>query len=128
MRTRIMVTAAAALVVVATAPAAFATDGYFMPGYGTGQKGMAGAGVAMLFGPSDTANNPAAGVFSGAGASFGMAAFSPKREFDVTGTPSGLPGTLALKPGTVASDRTGFRSRSRGRLETGAGGNVQRGV
>ena len=61
-----------------------------MHGYGTAQKGMAGAGAALLFGPSDAATNPAAGVFSGPGLDFGVAAFSPDRQFEVTGTPSGL--------------------------------------
>jgi long-chain fatty acid transport protein len=85
-----------------------ATDGYFMPGYGTGQKGMAGAGVALLFGPSDTANNPAAGVFSGQGIDFGVAAFSPNRQFEVVGTPSGFPGAFGLEPGIVVSDSHWF--------------------
>jgi long-chain fatty acid transport protein len=85
-----------------------ATDGYFMHGVGTGQKGMAGAGVALLFGPSDMATNPAASVFTGAGLEFGIAGFSPARQFEVTGTPSGLPGTFGLKPGTVVSDGNWF--------------------
>lgn len=85
-----------------------ATDGYFLHGYGTGQKGMAGAGVALLFGPMDAATNPASGVFSGPGLVFGVAAFSPDRQFEVTGSPSGYPGTFGLKPGTVASDSKWF--------------------
>jgi long-chain fatty acid transport protein len=106
MRTRI--TIACLLAALAAPQSLLATDGYFVHGWGTAQKGMAGAGVAMLFSPSDTANNPAAGVFTGAGVQFGVAAFSPERQFDVTGTPSGQPGTVALKPGTVISDQNWF--------------------
>jgi long-chain fatty acid transport protein len=98
----------AALVAASLPETLLATDGYFIHGYGTGQKAMAGAGVALLFGPSDTATNPAAGVFSGQGLDFGIAAFSPDRQFEVTGTPSGFPGTFGLKPGTVVSDGKWF--------------------
>jgi long-chain fatty acid transport protein len=109
MRTRFIGTLIAAAIVAAAVPGTvFATDGYFMPGYGTGQKGMAGAGIALLFGPSDAARNPAAGVFSAQGIEFGVAAFSPDRQFEVTGTPSGQPGTFGLKPGTVVSDSHWF--------------------
>jgi long-chain fatty acid transport protein len=108
---RVRITSAllvAALIAVAQPARLFATDGYFMHGYGTGQKGMAGAGVALLFGPSDAATNPASGVFSGPGLDFGVAAFSPDRQFEVTGTPSGYPGTFGLMPGTVVSDSKWF--------------------
>lgn len=109
MRTRLISTLlVAAAVALASPGAAFATDGYFMPGWGTPQKGMAGAGIALLFGPSDIANNPAAGVYSGAGIDLGMALFSPDRQFTVTGSPSGYPGTFGLKPGTVVSDKKAF--------------------
>jgi long-chain fatty acid transport protein len=109
MRTRTTITCLlTALVALAAPRTLLATDGYFVHGWGTAQKGMAGAGVSMLFSPSDTANNPAAGVFTGAGVQFGVAAFSPERQFDVTGTPSGQPGTIALKPGTVISDQNWF--------------------
>jgi long-chain fatty acid transport protein len=109
MRIRSFVVLLAIAVAALTHPARLlATDGYFMHGYGTGQKGMAGAGVALLFGPSDAATNPASGVFSGPGLDFGIAAFSPDRQFEVTGTPSGYPGTFGLQPGTVVSDNKWF--------------------
>jgi long-chain fatty acid transport protein len=109
MRIRLLVVSAAIAFAALASPARLlATDGYFMHGYGTGQKGMAGAGVALLFGPSDAATNPASGVFSGPGLDFGVAAFSPDRQFEVTGSPSGYPGTFGLKPGTVVSDKKWF--------------------
>jgi long-chain fatty acid transport protein len=109
MRTRyFLVLLAAALLAVARPASLLATDGYFSHGFGTAQKGMAGAGVALLFGPMDAATNPAAGVFSGPGLDFGIAAFSPDRQFEVTGTPSGYPGTFGLAPGTVESGSKWF--------------------
>jgi len=109
MRNRLTFALLVAMVIAIGQPASLlATDGYFMHGYGTAQKGMGGAGVALLFGPTDAATNPASGVFSGPGLDFGIAAFSPDRQFEVTGTPSGFPGTFGLKPGTVVSDSKWF--------------------
>ena len=100
MRTRItLASIAAALVTLATPATLLATDGYFPNGWGTGQKGMAGAGVALLFGPSDTAANPAAGVFTSPALEFSIAAFSPERQFEVTGTPSGTAGHVRAEGG-----------------------------
>jgi long-chain fatty acid transport protein len=86
----------------------FATDGYFSHGYGTAQKAMGGAGVALWFGPMDVATNPAATVFSGPGLDFGVAAFTPDRKYEVTGNPSGYPNTFGLAPGEVSSDSPWF--------------------
>lgn len=109
MRNRIGIAVVVAALLSAALPARLlATGGYFMHGIGTPQKGMAGAGVALLFGPTDAATNPAAGVFSGPGLDFGVAAFSPDRQFEVTGNPSGFPGTFGLRPGTVVSDKKWF--------------------
>ncbi|HEX7580894.1 MAG TPA: outer membrane protein transport protein [Thermoanaerobaculia bacterium] len=83
---------------------ATATDGYFMLGYGTVSKGMGGTGVAFPTNTLAAATNPAAMVFVGQGYDLGLAAFSPDREFTVTGNPSGYPGTFGLTPGTVRSD------------------------
>jgi long-chain fatty acid transport protein len=101
----VLVVALAALVMPASL---LATDGYFSHGFGTEQKGMAGAGVALWFGPMDVATNPAAGIFSGPGLDFGVAVFNPDRQFQVTGSPSGYPGTFGLAPGTVVSDSKWF--------------------
>lgn len=83
---------------------ATATDGYFMLGYGTVSKGMGGTGVAFPTNTLAAATNPAAMAFVGKGYDLGLAVFSPDREFTVTGTPSGYPGTFGLTPGTVRSD------------------------
>jgi long-chain fatty acid transport protein len=109
MQTRLARVVLAAALAALTLPAhLLATDGYFSHGYGTEQKAMAGAGVALWFGPMDVANNPAAGVFGGPGVDFGVAAFNPDRQFTVAGSPSGMPGTFPLAPGTVKSGSKWF--------------------
>jgi long-chain fatty acid transport protein len=87
---------------VAAAPAR-ATDGYFANGYGTNYKAMAGAGVALYLGTQAPATNPAAMVFLGRRYDIGFEVFNPNRQFSVTGSPSGFPGTFGLVPGTVES-------------------------
>ena len=87
---------------------AFATDGYFMLGYGTVSKGMGGTGVAFPGNTLSAATNPASMVFVPDGYDLGLALFNPNREFTVTGTPSGYPGTFGLMPGTTKSDTSVF--------------------
>ena len=92
------------LVVVASLAAqAGATDGYFANGYGTNYKAMGGAGVALSLGTQAPATNPAAMVFLGKRYELGVEVFNPNRQFSVTGSPSGFPGTFGLAPGTVES-------------------------
>ena len=67
----------------------FASDGYFSLGYGTKSKGMAGAGVAM-YSNSLIGGNPAANAFLGKDLAFGIAVFSPHREYTISGNPSGI--------------------------------------
>jgi long-chain fatty acid transport protein len=86
----------------AAAPAR-ASDGYFANGYGTNYKAMAGAGVALHLGTQAPATNPAAMVFLGKRYDFGFGVFNPNRQFSVSGSPSGYPGTFGLAPGTVES-------------------------
>jgi long-chain fatty acid transport protein len=104
---RLSLAVAAALIFLAPA-GLLATNGYFSHGYGTQQKGMAGAGSAIVFGPMDAATNPAATALGGSSIDFGAALFSPDRRYDVTGTPSGYPGTFGLKPGEVKSGSRAF--------------------
>ena len=92
---------------VATAPAR-ATDGYFANGYGTNYKAIAGAGVALYLGTQAPATNPAAMAFLGPRYDVGMEVFNPNRQFSVTGSPSGFPGTFGLAPGTVQSGSSYF--------------------
>jgi long-chain fatty acid transport protein len=82
---------------------AFATNGYFLHGIGTGSKAMAGATTAFPIEALDADTNPALGVFVANGYSVSLALFSPDREYTVTGAPSGYPQTFGLAPGTVSS-------------------------
>ncbi len=85
-------------------PSAGATNGYFTHGYGTANKGLAGAGVAL---PQDTmaaATNPAGMAFVGKRWDAGLATFNPNRQYTVRGNPSRFPGTFGLNPGKVESD------------------------
>jgi long-chain fatty acid transport protein len=98
---------------VAAAPAR-ATDGYFANGYGTNYKAMGGAGVALSLGTQAPATNPAAMVFLGTRYDIGIELFNPNRQFSVTGSPSGFPGTFGLAPGTVVSGSKYFPIPSMG--------------
>lgn len=83
--------------------AGHATDGYFGVGYGTINKGLAGAGIAYYQG-SLINGNPAGAVFLGKKYQFGLNFFNPNRQFTVVGNPSGTQGSFPLTPGTVESD------------------------
>lgn len=63
-----------ALVIPATS---FATNGYFADGYGTKNKGMVGAGVALPQDAMSAATNPAGMVMVGERMDVGAAIFSP---------------------------------------------------
>ena len=82
-------------------PNAFATNGYFAHGYGTKNKGMAGAGVALPQDALAAATNPAGIVFVGNRYDFGMEIFSPNRKYSITGNGAGL-------NGAEGSDQTMF--------------------
>jgi long-chain fatty acid transport protein len=90
-------------VISISATRASATEGYFANGYGTNYKAMGGAGVALHLGAQAPATNPAAMAFLGQRYDLGFEVFNPNRQFSVTGSPSGYPGTFGLAPGTVAS-------------------------
>ena len=108
-------TKAALAVAVAAAlstPAVFATNGYFAHGYGTKNKGLAGGGIALPQDAMHAATNPAGMVFVGDRMDLGLALFSPRREYTVTGMPSPPPPppffTFPLEPGSVESDSEYF--------------------
>lgn len=92
-----------AAIAVLLAPAAEATNGYFTHGYGTSNKGMAGAGVAFPQDALTVATNPAGLAFLGKRYDAGLAVFNPNRQYTVNGNPSTFPGTFGLVPGTVES-------------------------
>jgi long-chain fatty acid transport protein len=96
---------ALALVLV---PAAEATNGYFVHGYGTVNKAMAGAGVALPQDSMAAATNPAGMPFVGKRYDAGLAIFNPNREYIIKGNPSGFPGTFGLVPGNVDSESEYF--------------------
>ncbi len=63
--------------------AAFATNGYFLPGYGAKAMGMGGVGVAYAQDSLAAAANPAGIVDVGSRADLGGALFNPERESHV---------------------------------------------
>jgi len=72
---------------------AFATDGYFLTGYGTKQQGQGGAGVAK---PGDSlagATNPAGLILVGNRFDIGLTVFRPNRSATIIGNqlPPGYP-------------------------------------
>ncbi len=74
---------------VMVSPVVNATNGYFMHGVSTKEKGLAGAGAAYSQDAMASANNPAGMAFVGERFDVGLAVFSPSpRSFTVTGTPS----------------------------------------
>lgn len=96
-----------ALALLALAAPAMATNGYFSLGYGTPYKGMAGAGQALHLNTLASATNPATIAFV-KGYDISLALFNPNREYTVTGSPSGYPGTFGLAPGNYESDSKAF--------------------
>ena len=78
----------AALALAAASPAG-ATVGYFSNGFDTESKSMSGIGVSMGDGPVAAANNPALGVKLGNQAGACLSLFSPHRDLNITGGPSG---------------------------------------
>jgi len=73
------------------APTALATNGYFANGYGTRNKGMAGAGVALPQDSMAAATNPAGMAFVGPRTDLGAAIFSPSPRSYTSSGSSGLP-------------------------------------
>lgn len=99
---------ASTLALVLSAAVAHATNGYFTHGFGTANKGLAGAGAALPQDALSAAVNPAGMAFVGHRYDAGLALFNPNRQVTVRGNPSGFPGTFGLTPGTVESDERLF--------------------
>lgn len=100
----LLATAALILTMTTARPISLlATDGYFGLGYGTRSQGMGGAGVAFPLGPLSPATNPASLVLSAPGWEIGIGLFNPNRHYEITGNPSGYPGTFGLAPGVTES-------------------------
>jgi long-chain fatty acid transport protein len=102
------------ILLLLVAPAALATNGYFMHGQGTLSKAMGGAGVAFPREALDLANNPAAAAFVEDAYTVELALFSPDRQYSIDGVPSQQPQTFGLTPGTVTSKSNYFPMPSLG--------------
>jgi len=72
-------TAAAAAAACVTALPAYATNGYFLPGFGIRAEGMGGVGIAYGRDSLSTAANPANAARIGKRADIGFAVFNPER-------------------------------------------------
>jgi len=105
-----IVAAVAAVLAIAAAGSANATNGYLTHGVGTKSKGVAGSGVADPQEVAIVASNPAGIAFVGERLEIGIGAFSPMRDYKTT--PSQLP-DVAYSMGaftvgdSVSSPRTG---------------------
>ncbi|MGB5563984.1 MAG: outer membrane protein transport protein [Sedimenticolaceae bacterium] len=84
-----------------------ATNGYSPTGFGTANKGLAGAGVALPQGAMAAATNPAGQVYIGNRFDLGVALFAPNRGFTAdnnAGPPPMAPGDpSSVPPGTYDS-------------------------
>ena len=96
---------AAAVTVLLTSTAftgpAFATEGYFQPGYSAIQKSLAGTGIANPDGAMSMAANPASLTSLGDEIEADLSWFSPSRKYETSGT-------LLVAPGTVKSGWENF--------------------
>ena len=99
---------ATSLATLAASPLSLATNGYFGHGYGTINKGMAGAGTAWAQDAIAAATNPAGMAFVGDRLDLGVEIFSPRREYTVSGAGAPQPSAFYLQPGTRESDNEYF--------------------
>lgn len=94
---------------VAACAAAFpvhATNGYFLPGFGTRSQGMGGVGIAYGRDTLSTAANPANAVNTGMRGDMGFAVFNPERSTRISNDPT-TPAT-GFFSGNVESDMKYF--------------------
>lgn len=94
-----------AVFLIAASPV-WATNGYFAHGYGTKNKGLVGAGVALPQDAMIAATNPAGMVFVGDRIDLGAALFSPSpRSYEPTAltAPPTVPPEFPLAPGNEES-------------------------
>ena len=85
-----------------------ATDGYYRHGYGVKYSALAGAGIAVSLSSLGAISNPAVISNLNSGFEVNLSYFSPDRYYEVSGNPSGYPGTFGLMPGKVVSEKTSF--------------------
>lgn len=86
---------------------AYATNGYFLPGFGIRSQGMGGVGIAYGRDSLSTAANPANAVNTGMRGDMGFAIFNPERSARTYDDPTNQ--TTALIPGAnLTSDSKYF--------------------
>lgn len=89
------------LACISTFPA-YATNGYFLPGFGTRSQGMGGVGIAYGRDSLSTAANPANAINTGMRGDMGFAVFNPERNGELHDDP--LNTTPGFFTGNVESD------------------------
>jgi long-chain fatty acid transport protein len=100
---------AATVAGIVASPVANATNGYFMHGYSTKEKGVAGAGTAYSQDSMAAATNPAGMAFVGERLDIGLMLFSPSpRSYTLTGTPVATTSVNATPGAEVESDNDIF--------------------
>lgn len=90
---KVFVSSAFILTFFSAAELAQATEGYFRDGRGARNQGRAGTGVAYSQDALAPDLNPAGLVLSGERLDISLSLFSPRRNYSVTGDPSGAPAT-----------------------------------
>ena len=99
---------AVAVALALVSGSAFATNGYFAHGYGTKNKSMAGAGVALPQDAMAAATNPAGMVHVGKRLDVGAAAFMPFRSYQAEATGADPTDYVNSDGSEVDSDREAF--------------------
>ncbi len=88
---------------------ALATNGYYTHGLGVKNKAMAGAGTASPGDAIAIANNPAAAVLLGNRIEAGASLFTPRREYETSGSlANGQGGAFTVGPNHIESSREYF--------------------
>lgn len=87
---------------------AYATNGYFLPGFGIRSQGMGGVGIAYGRDSLSTAANPANAVKTGMRGDLGFAVFNPERYAKVYDAPFGVSPTIGFFNADVESDAKYF--------------------
>lgn len=101
MKGNITRTLVAVAVASAIAAPAYATNGYFKIGYGTKNRGMAGAGIAFSQDSIAPATNPSGIAFTGNRVDFGVELFNPRRDASLDGTMMGGANTGKVDSGAT---------------------------
>ena len=92
-----------------TVQSVYSTDGYRRHGFGSKYSSLGGSGVALSLSSLGSINNPAGLVFLDKNrVDVNISLFSPSRNYNVSGNPSGFPGTFGLTPGKINSETNQF--------------------